>query len=447
VWLVSAKTTQDRTLQRFNLRKQLNHYMKLLKLMTYGLVGLALLSSAGAADKLYLTGSTAFRSATHTAIKNIFDGGTLQFAFIDNAAGNATESNSSAAIYTGNVGGVAKIIKTHWSGSEAGIQVVAGGFNVTFLPDSTTVTAGGNKLDASTPLTDSKVPNVAMSDTFQATSNFKPNTSKGNPPNGTYHSLNGHTTGLPTGNIVGIVPFKFVASDDAPASVTNMTSQIARAVFSTGKVPLSMFTGLAANRNVHAFAIGRDIDSGTRLTTFAETGLGALAVVKQYEPKKNGSRATTNGTGGTGDSVDIDTLTSADLWPIETINNIQEVTGNGGYNSGGTVALVLANHTAANQFMVSYVGVSDAATAVANGANELTFNGFIFGAGNIQDGQYTFWGYEHLYYNNTDLPAGPARDLANKIATRLFNFDAPAPHYGDMAVTRKTDGAVVLPIF
>src|SRR5262249_26974053 len=157
-------------------------------------------------------------------------------------------------------------------------------------------------------------------------------------------NLNGHTTMLPTGNIVGIVPFKFVASDDAPASASNMTSQIARALFSTGKVPLSMWTGAATGHGVHAFAIGRDIDSGTRLTTLAETGLGALAVVKQYEPLKNGARATTNGTGTNGDNIAIAALTSADLWPPETINGIPEVTGNGGYNSGGTVALVLANH-------------------------------------------------------------------------------------------------------
>jgi hypothetical protein len=419
--------------------------MKLFKLMMYGVISLALLTTAQAGD-LYLTGSTAFRSATHTAIKNIFDGGTLQFAFIDNAAGTATESNSSAVIYTGNVGGVAKIIKTHWSGSEAGVQSVAGGFNVSYLPDNTPVTPSGNKLAATTALTDSVVPDVAMSDTFQTSSNFKAGTSKGNPPNGTYRNLNGHTTGLPTGNIVGIVPFKFVASDDAPTGVKNMTSQIARALFSVGKVPLSMWTGNVANHGTHAFAIGRDIDSGTRLTAFAETGLGALAVAKQYEPQKNGARATTNGTGVGGDAVKVAALTN--LWPVETINGIQEVTGNGGYNSGGTVALVLANHTAAGEFMVSYLGVSDAASAVANGAKELTYNGFTFSANALAQGGYTFWGYEHLYYSTIALPTGSTKKvLADKVATQLFNTDAPVPHYNDMVVSRNTDGAVVLPFF
>jgi ABC-type phosphate transport system substrate-binding protein len=234
-----------------------------------------------------------------------------------------------------------------------------------------------------------------------------------------------------------------VASDDAPASVKNMTSQIARAVFSVGKVPLSMWTGNAADHNVHAFAIGRDIDSGTRLTTLAETGLGALAVLKQYEPHKGGVRAITNGTGATGDGVSVAALTN--FWPVETINGISEPLGNGGYNSGGTVALVLANHTAAGQFMVSYVSVGDAGTAVTNGAIELTFNGSTFSTSAVAEGNYTFWGYEHLYYLAT-IPTA-TKSIADAIATRLFNFDAPTPHFNDMAVSRKTDGAVVLPFF
>jgi hypothetical protein len=430
-------------------REQQKYSMKLLKLMTYVAAGLALVNSSRADTTLHITGSTAFRSATHNAIKHIFSGGTLKYAWIQNAAGNATESNSSAVMYQGTVAGLAgtTTIKTHWSGSEAGIQAVAGGFNVTFLPDSTTVTAAGNQLDSSTALSESVVPDVSMSDTFQASSNFKAGTSKGSPPFGTYRNLSGHTTGLPAGNVVGIVPFKFVASDDAPGSVTNMTSQIARALFSTGKVPLSMWTGNANDQDVHAFAIGRDIDSGTRLTALAETGLGALAVVKQYEPLKGGVRAVTNGTGATGDGVAVDTLTTSDLWPSETINGITEAVGNGGYNSGGTVALVLANHTAANQFMVSYVSVSDAGTATSNGANELTFNGFSFDANGIAQGEYTFWGYEHLYYSPIGVPAGTKKQLADKVALQIFNTDAPAPHYNDMAVSRKTDGAVVLPFF
>jgi hypothetical protein len=418
--------------------------MKIFKLITSGLLGLTLFSSAQAAN-LYLTGSTAFRSSTHNAITHIFDAGTLQYAYIDNAAGTATANNSSAAIYQGKIGGAAITIKTHWSGSEAGVQTVAGGFTVTFLPNNAPVSSGGTKLAANTALSDSSVPDVAMSDTFQASSRFKAGGTIGNPPFGSYQNLNStaKTTGIgQPGQIVGIIPFAFVASVDAPAGANNFTSQAARALFSTGKIPVSMLTANSADRATHIFATGRDFDSGTRLTTMAETGLGALAVVKQYQPIKNGALATTNGTGTGGDGVAVSSFT---IWPAGSIDGVPFGTGDGGYSSGGTVALALANHTPANTFLLSYLGISDATNAVSLGAHQLAFNGNTFSAAGIQEGDYTFWGYEHLYYRNSTATA--SKNIADKLAQQIFNTDAPAPHYVDMAVTRKTDGATVLPKF
>src|SRR5262249_20674306 len=104
--------------------------MKPLKSLTGALLALAL-ASAVHADTTRLTGSTAFRGATHTAITNIFDAGTLTYAYLDNASGTGTLTSASAAIFKGNINGVASTIKTHWSGSEAGIQTVAGSPNFT----------------------------------------------------------------------------------------------------------------------------------------------------------------------------------------------------------------------------------------------------------------------------------------------------------------------------
>jgi hypothetical protein len=99
--------------------------MKLLRLITGSILALTLVGAAQAQTTMRLTGSTAFRSNTHTAIQNIFDAGTVTFAYLDNAAGTATISNTSAAIFKGNIAGVATTIKTHWSGSEAGILLQA----------------------------------------------------------------------------------------------------------------------------------------------------------------------------------------------------------------------------------------------------------------------------------------------------------------------------------
>src|SRR5450432_139296 len=405
--------------------------MKLCKVITGSLLAWALVSVAQA-DTTRITGSTAFRSNTHTAITNIFDAGTLTYAYLDNSSGSGTLSNTSAAIFKGNIGGVATTIKSHWSGSEGGIQTVAGApnFTVTYLDDSTvTLPPPGNKLPSTTTLTDSSVPDVAMADTFQASSLFK-----GTVNGITYQTLNkvAKTTGLPAGQTVGVVQFQFVASNSAPAGLTNITSQNARDLFSTGKMALSLFTGSAGDEGFSISATGRDIDSGTRLTTLAETGLGALAVVKQFQPFKGGVLATT-----CCGALDPPPYSP---FPAGVINGITFPLGDGGYSSGGSLALGVANTTSGNTCFVTYLGLSDAATAIADGAHALNYNGIPYSITAVQEGQYTFWGYEHLYYR--DSTPATVKTVADKLALQIFNTDAPAPHYSAMRVSRKTDGGV-----
>src|SRR5262245_36819910 len=304
--------------------------MKTLSSIIGSMLALALVSAVHA-DTTRITGSTAFRGNTHTAITNIFDPGTVTYAYIDNSGGTATLTSSSAAIFNGTVNGVATTIKTHWTGSEGGIQTVAGApvFNVTYLADNTvTLPPPGNKLPSNTVLSDSSVPDVAMSDVFQASSKFKAGRFKGV----TYQALNSAVTtaGLPAGQVVGVVQFKFVASNSAPAGLANMTSQNARDLFTNGKMGLSMFTGVNADEGFTVYATGRDFDSGTRLTALAEVGLGAQATVKQYQPQKGGVLATT--CCGTLDGPPFK------IWPAGSVNGVPWGVGNGGYSSGGDLA-------------------------------------------------------------------------------------------------------------
>lgn len=409
--------------------------MKLFKTITGGLLGLALVSSVQA-DTTRITGSTAFRSNASTAIQNIFDAGTLTFAYLDNTSGTGTISNSSAAIFKGNVGGVATTIKTHWSGSEGGIQTVAGpSFTVTYFADSTpTLPPPGNKLPNNTVLTDASRPDVAMSDAYQASSKFKGRFRQVN-----YETLNSTVTtpGLPSGQVVGVVQFKFVASNSAPAGLTNITSQNARDLFSTGKMALSLFTGVGADETFSIYATGRDFDSGTRLTALAEVGLGAQANVKQYQPLKGGVLATT--CCGTLDGPPFK------IWPAGSVNGVPYGIGNGGYNSGSELTGGIANATNGNTAFITYLGLSDATTAIGNGAHELNYNGIHYSQTAVQEGQYTFWGYEHLYYRDS-TPAG-IKSIADKVALQIFNIDAPAPHYNDMRVSRSIDGGTVTQLF
>lgn len=410
--------------------------MKLSKLIAGSILVLAVAGSAQAAT-MRITGSTAFRSNTSTAIQNIFDAGTCTFAYLDNSSGTATISNSSAAIFKGNVNGVATTIKSHWTGSEGGMQTVAGSpnFTVTYFDDATvTLPAPGNKLPSTTTLTDASVPDVAMTDVFQASSRFRGNV------NGVNYQLlnkNKKTAGLPAGQIVGVVQFKFVGSNSTPASLTNITSQNARNLFTNGHMALALFTGNNADEGWTVYGAGRDIDSGTRLTTLAEIGLGGLAIVKQYEPLKGGARATT-----CCGALDAPPYT---LEPAAIINGIPEPLGDGGYSGGGDLSNAIANTTSGNTSFVTYLGLGDATTAISNGAHELTYNGIPYSQTAVQEGQYTFWGYEHLYYR--DSTAASVRTVADKLALQIFNTDAPAPHYNDMRVSRVTDGGVVTQLY
>ena len=306
---------------------------------------------------------------------------------------------------------------------------------MTYFADSTVcLPPPGNKLPSSTTLTDASVPDVAMSDVFQASSRFK-----GTFRHIAYQSLNStvKTAGLPAGQVVGVVQFKFVASNSAPASLTNITSQNARNLFSTGKVALSLFTGASGDEGFSIYATGRDFDSGTRLTALAEVGLGPLATVKQYQPKKGGVLATT--CCGTLDGPPFT------IWPAGSVNGVPYAVGNGGYSSGGELAGGIANSTNGSTAFVTYLGLSDSATAIGNGAHELTYNGIPYSQTAVQEGQYTFWGYEHLYYRDS-TPTG-IKTIADKLALQIFNTDAPAPHYNDMKVSRTIDGGIVTQLF
>jgi hypothetical protein len=155
--------------------------------------------------------------------------------------------------------------------------------------------------------------------------------------------------------------------------------------------------------------------------------------VKQYEPLIGGVRAKT-----IGGALDAPPYS---LEPAAVIDGIIEPIGDGGYSSGGDLANAISNTTSGNTCFVTYLAISDAATAIANGCHGLSYNGSPYSASAVQEGRYTFWGYEHLYYRD-NTPAA-IKTVADKVALQLFNTDAPAPHYKDMHVSRKTDGGVV----
>jgi hypothetical protein len=93
-----------------------------------------------------------------------------------------------------------------------------------------------------------------------------------------------------------------------------------------------------------------------------------------------------------------------------------------------------------NGYYVSYMGLSDATSAITGGAKELTYNGVLYSLDNVKNGLYTFWCYEHLMYKNT--LAGVKKTVADTLATQIETVDAPIK-LNEMRVGRQADGGLV----
>jgi hypothetical protein len=374
-------------------------------------LGLAAVASADTTTTIVLTGSTAFRAATHTAIQAALTNET--FAYTGSTLGGA-----SYAIFT-EVTGVSPnqntvIVKTAWSGSAAGIRDVAQSNTVKCIPNSQTQTVGGTgsvPVDGSgAPVGfESLIPDAAMSDVFQASTIY-----------------NNQTL---IDNRVAVVPFTWVANDGAPAQLDAMTPLLARVLFANGRVPLSMFTGLAADNASFVFATGRDPESGTRITTAAESGQGVFATAVHYQP-------------GT---ITGDVIQSHQIWPAQ-VTPIPYDAGNNGFGSGGNLAAAMQakSFSTLGGYYVSYLGITDAtSTASVNGGVKLLkWNGVDYSTDNVKEGKYSFWGYQHLFHRST--LAGTALTKVNAIRDNIISgVAAPNIKLVDMKVSRISDGTLI----
>src|SRR5215472_3069419 len=97
--------------------------MKSRSLLLAGALGLGLVGAANAQNRVYITGSTAYRNAVNQTIFALFDSAPSVAAF-----GNTNVYYKANQLdFEGNISTVAYIIKCSWSGSEAGIKDVATG--------------------------------------------------------------------------------------------------------------------------------------------------------------------------------------------------------------------------------------------------------------------------------------------------------------------------------
>jgi len=378
--------------------------------MIAGVAALAIAGSASAQTVLRLTGSTAFRGATHNAIKAMMDPG-YTYGFAGSSLGSAGQAEFRGTV---TISGVAYPvdIKTSWSGSVAGVQSLDQGLTLAnWLNSSSLSTTGTPSLSG--PYDAATKPDVAMADSFQSSS--------------LYTSVSLADT------VVGVCPFEWIANPACPAGLNNMTARLAM-VFLNGSVPANMLTGNGADAAVTVYPVGRDESSGTRVDTFAETGYGVFGAPFQYQVAING----VYGAGGSATNL----VTAVQPWPQAVVLGVTYPVGHSGYGSGGTLASVIG--TPSSIALIGYAGISDANTAIGIGAKALTYNGVAYSPTAVEEGSYTFWAYEHLMYRS-DLLTGTPKAIADKLATTFQAQTtaqlAPAGiALSDMHVSRPIEG-------
>jgi len=413
--------------------------MKTSKFLFAALVAaLGLSHAASAQTNIYLSGAPATRAIWNTAIYDelgTLTGGTNSLVQYWTGSSGFAKANQ-IVITGGTIGSQPVTIYGSWTGSTGGNQSVANtppetiaAFKVGYITIGSGTAPGAL---SSTNTNNLQYPQVNLSDTQQITTPFNGTTSVTSPST-SYVTLNEATTASPA-----ITGYEFVTNKGAPASLNNITTNLAQELFTNAGTPLALFTGSSGDQNTIIYPVGRDISSGARYATLAETGIGTLASdqLVQFEP------AVTSGT--ITDIVDNPA-------PGGTINLITFPLGAGGYPSFSAVSTVLsATSTATTGFVVSYVTDSDAATAIAAGAHALSWNGVPYSVAGIQQGQYTYWTYLHVYYNNfgnfiqTNHPL--AKTFADDLAADLKTDAATnAILSSTLKVTRTNDGGLITP--
>jgi hypothetical protein len=415
---------------------------KLLFAATLAVLGLSHFASAQTA--IYLSGAPATRKIWNLAIQDLLaansgGAGNLKEYWVG-SSGTAGYAVANQTVITGGTyNSTAVTIYTDWSGSTGGNQSVAinppasnSALKIKYLnlADLTSGTGNGGSSAYTLGTDNEQYPNINLSDTQQATIPFNGHVTITNPATN-YTALTEATPNSPA-----VTGFEFVTNNGAPSDLTNIDSNAAQYLFTESPVPLALLTGSASDTGINVYAVGRDIASGARYATLAETGIGIAnsTDLYQWEP------TITSGT--------IQPITSANAAASGTINLISFSTGNGGYSSFTPVLSVLeavSNNTTG--YVVTYVTDSDAATAVAGGAKALTWNGVAYSPSAIELGNYTYWTYLHVFYNGSvfasgSLQANFANGLSNQLAT---DTNTGAILSSNVQVTRYTDGGLITP--
>ena len=448
--------------------------MKIRNLLLSGILGILAAGTAGAQTTVYISGAPAVRAYVSQAIADVLTSstsGAITWAY-SNGTTTATEANALAKanaliFYGGNVlvngSNVPITVSVTYVGSSSGIQDVASSSQANFLSigDTAAGSANGGYPDptaSGAAHQDVEYPLFTASDEFQqSTPWYGTNTLTGT--TATYVQLQS--------DVAGIIPYRFVASPDAPSYLTNISVQQAKQLWQSGFVWLNNLTGTSSDSSTAVYALGRNPGSGLRTVLLSETGIGVETSVKQFQP-------TVTGTGGGSQPY---VATKQVIWPADNVNGVAIGVGDSGYSSfsaetsaveayttshsGSIIGNGYANDPAVGAtggIYVTALADSDAQTAIKGGAHELSYNGFYLagapytGTGStgllqsgsastaLANGQYTFWSYIQLQYQ----PGLATATLSNTLGSNLQQQAAYAFEQLLYTKLRNTDAAVLL---
>ena len=463
--------------------------MKSFKLITTGLAALALAGSAFAQTSIHIAGATAFRTAALTAVQNVIT------VTASASSGSLTGGNAQTFVGTLNSTGNPITVQCCWTGSAAGVidlvegNSIAGGSGVGFIPVASAV--AGNVDVGSTYSGEAGVANVAFADV--SATNIANSVGSANLYGrrakadilGAISAAKLADAGVTAGPVatVGVVPFRWVMSNLTGSGVavpfTNITQQQAKTIIDKGYRPLDTFTGVPTDAGNFVFFVGRNEDSGTRASTYAEAALGFGPACQTWNLQVDSAGTDSLGNWLPPSAAGL-AIKGLQLWkantPVNTVPSLKWGTaGHSGYNIGPDVKFTFTTPnpvtgltpvdtvtgwtSSSKAFFVTCTSTGDASTIQTAGGKALTYNGVDYSADAVRHGQYSQWSFEHCYYltsatthtaNSAGTPsavAGEQKTFADALADRVYTNDASLSGivFSTMVVSRADTGDEIAP--
>lgn len=360
--------------------------MKTIQFSFLSLVGALLTTTSAVAQvEINVSGAVAFRDTSYRAIRSLF-GGNLQS---QNPADGPTTSSQLKVTWTGTIpelyGNQTVTIRAFYNGANAGIQDLTQNRPVNYLASST---AG----DASTVNLQS---DIAYSSVFQRSTAF--------------------TTPTLEDVRFGVTPVFFVKSTSAPAGLTNLTSQQFRTLAANGAVPGWFLTG-NTNDTALVHYVSRDPSAGQRTIVQRENGYTGNPIFYNWDAGT--SKFVIDPTGR--NSTQIRDLLNISGPAISYLTGVDAINVNGGAN-------ILA-FNGVKGFVGDY-------SKVGNDHNP------------VIQGQYTQWGYEHLFVRTT--ASANIKSFRNRLVQAIevdLQSSAFSIPLSKVRVERTAEGAPVSPL-